>query len=86
MAGCIGSPQGASGRPQDFVREADVLVGEVAVAPRLEIFARPTRRETASFESGPSRSSGANAPLIRRVFVPAKYTPRIASSTRPVRR
>jgi len=47
---------------------------------------RPTRRLTASLDSGPPRSRGASAPRIRRVFVPARYTPRSASSTRSVRR
>ena len=33
---------------------------------------RPTSRDTASFDSGPPRSSGARAPLIRRVLRPAQ--------------
>ena len=47
---------------------------------------RPTKRDTASFPSGPPRNNGASAPLSRRVFVPVRYTPTNAASTRAVRR
>jgi len=67
------------------VRRAEAVATVDRNQPEL-VETRVVEAATASFDMGASRSNGASAPRTRRVFAPARYRPRIASSTRAVRR